>query len=90
MEAFGSGVAGMSEGVSDLRSVVASGEVRFTQEAADALTGCLQGLHDKIQDALSQAGRLGQEMPIGDTPAARVYKPFLATIAIPIRVSFRP
>ncbi len=76
----GGGIEGMASGVSDLKGALAEG-VTFTEEAADALKSTMRQLQATLREVHADALRLGQELPIGDTPAAKVYKPFLATIA---------
>jgi hypothetical protein len=41
----------------------------------------IDGLHEQVVNAIARSDVLGQEPPLGATPAAQVYKPFLATIA---------
>jgi hypothetical protein len=43
-----------------------------------------------VVNALTGADVLGQEPPLGTTPAAQVYKPFLATIATDPTQGFLP
>ncbi|MGH3620168.1 MAG: hypothetical protein ACRDQ5_00035 [Sciscionella sp.] len=77
----GAELEGMARGFSDLKSAISCGGVTFTEESANALKSAMQELQTTLREVHANASRLGNEPPIGDTPAARVYKPFLATIA---------
>lgn len=77
----GAGLEGMASGFSDLKSAISCGGVTFTEESANALKSAMQELQHTLRSVRMKANVLGEESPIGDTPAARVYKPFLASIA---------
>jgi hypothetical protein len=77
---FAQGLAGVSQAVSSLRVASAEG-FGISRAGGDALIKALDQLHDEITGHLKEAMRLGQEPPLGTTPAAQIYKPFLATIA---------
>ncbi|ANZ41813.1 hypothetical protein BBK82_43635 [Lentzea guizhouensis] len=46
-----------------------------------ALISAAEELHDELGEILLRAEQLAQELPLGTTPAAQVYKPFIATVA---------
>ncbi|KAA2259467.1 hypothetical protein F0L68_21265 [Solihabitans fulvus] len=77
---FASGLTGVSQAVAGLKAAAAEG-FTVTDSGGQALIDAMNDLHDEITDAISHSDVLGQEPPLGQTPAAQVYKPFLATIA---------
>jgi hypothetical protein len=77
---FAQGLAGVSQAVSSLRAASADG-FGISQAGGDALIKALDQLSGQLDEHLNDADRLVQEPPLGTTPAAQVYKPFLATIA---------
>ncbi|MDX8035850.1 hypothetical protein SK803_37110 [Lentzea sp. BCCO 10_0856] len=79
-EAFFSGMRGISESVAAFSASVAAG-VGVNEQGGQALIKAVDKMHKGISDALQKTEFLSQEPPLGTTPAAQVYKPFLATIA---------
>jgi hypothetical protein len=79
-EAFFSGMRGISESVAAFSASVAAG-VGVNEQGGRALIKAVDKMHKGISDALQKTEFLSQEPPLGTTPAAQVYKPFLATIA---------
>ncbi|NUT50613.1 MAG: hypothetical protein HOV94_25385 [Saccharothrix sp.] len=59
----------------------AAGGFTITGDGGRALLRALDDLEDKLTVALGQAETLGRSPRLGTTPAALVYRPFLATIA---------
>ncbi|MGM1064412.1 hypothetical protein [Saccharothrix sp. Mg75] len=89
------GIAGMGHAVSGFSAATAAG-FRIGAAGGQALIDAVDGMLAEIRDALASANRLSQEPPLGTTPAAVVYKPFLATVAtdevqgfIPVLVGFQ-
>ncbi|KAA2264575.1 hypothetical protein F0L68_05550 [Solihabitans fulvus] len=80
MGEFAGGLAGISQAVTGLKAAAAEG-FAISDAGGQALIKAIDTLSNKLDSALQQASILGQEPPLGLTPAAQVYKPFLATIA---------
>jgi hypothetical protein len=74
------GISGMSNAVAGFRAATAAG-FTISESGAAALISAINHVLDGVLEALGDAQRLIQEPPLGTTPAAEVYKPFLATIA---------
>jgi hypothetical protein len=79
--AFQTGLGGFSDALSSLKAAGAGGGWGINESGGQALISAAQDLYDELGDILVKADTLGQELPLGTTPAAQVYKPFLATIA---------
>lgn len=79
-EAFFAGLGGIGDAVARFSTAAASG-VGVNESGGQALIKAIDTMHDGVTDALQKASVLGQEPALGTTPAALVYKPFLATIA---------
>lgn len=79
-EAFFAGLAGISSAVASFRTAAASG-VGVNEFGGQALLTAIEKMHDGVTKALDKADYLSQEPALGTTPAAVVYKPFLATVA---------
>jgi hypothetical protein len=75
-----SGFAGMTEAVGQL---VAASKVGFTvsDQGGQLILNAIDTLHSKVVGHLQKAARLAQRLPLGTSPAAVTFKPFLATIA---------
>jgi hypothetical protein len=75
-----SGFQGMTESV---RQLVAASKVGFTVSDAGGqmIVNAIDTLHAKITKRLYNARQLAQELPLGTSPAAVHFKPFLASIA---------
>jgi hypothetical protein len=63
--------------------IVAAANVGFaiSEEGGQPLLTAIQELQTEIRTALSRAHRLEMQPPLGSTPNASVYKPFLASVA---------
>ncbi|WP_367135649.1 hypothetical protein [Saccharothrix sp. HUAS TT1] len=70
----------MNAAVSDFGAAVAAGFTVSTT-GGEALLRAIEMINFDLDRAAQATGRLTQEPPLGTTPAAQVYKPFLATIA---------
>lgn len=79
-EAFFAGMKGISDSVAAFSASVADG-VGVNEHGGQALIKAIDRMHKGISNALQKTEFLSQEPPLGTTPAAQVYKPFLATIA---------
>ncbi|WP_433264983.1 hypothetical protein ACQPZF_36655 [Actinosynnema sp. CS-041913] len=77
---FFAGLSGMSTAVDGFRAATAAGFV-ISPSGGAALLGAIDEMSLATELALADAAVLSQEPPLGTTPAAEVYKPFLATIA---------
>jgi hypothetical protein len=77
---FGESLSGASLAVASLKAASAQG-FSVNEAGGKALIGAINTMYDGVTDALRQSTFLGQEPPLGMTPAALVYKPFLATVA---------
>jgi hypothetical protein len=75
-----SGFAGMTESVAQL---VAASKVGFTVSDAGGqpILNAIDALHTKFLKHLANATALSRRLPLGSSPAALVYEPFLTTIA---------
>jgi hypothetical protein len=76
---FGAAFDGIAAAVADLNS--AAGGFAISESGGLALAKALQDAIDKLNTTLANSSALGQERPLGMTPAAIVYKPFLSSIA---------
>ncbi|MEV0680743.1 hypothetical protein AB0I60_29930 [Actinosynnema sp. NPDC050436] len=74
------GLAGMSHAVQGFRAATAAG-FAISAQGGRALLDAIEAMQAELSVALSDASLLAQEPPLGTTPAARVYRPFLASIA---------
>ncbi|MFD0199890.1 MULTISPECIES: hypothetical protein [Saccharothrix] len=74
------GISGMSGAVAAFSAATAAG-FTISETGGQALIRAIDNMHEGATDALRRAEFLSQEPPLGTTPAAQVYKPFLATIA---------
>jgi hypothetical protein len=68
---------------SAVSGIVAAADAGFaiSENGGQPLIDAIQDLQDQVRTALSQSHRLEMQPPLGDTPNATVYKPFLATVA---------
>ncbi|QQQ75530.1 hypothetical protein IOD16_31265 [Saccharothrix sp. 6-C] len=80
MDAIVAGISGMSTAISDFGAAVGAGFVVSAKGGA-ALVEAIDRIVSQSQRHIMTADRLSQEPPLGTTPGAQVYKPFLATIA---------
>jgi hypothetical protein len=79
-EGFLAGISGMSGAVAGFSAATAAG-FTISETGGQALIRAIDNMLEGVIDARRNAERLAQEPPLGTTPAAQVYKPFLATIA---------
>lgn len=76
-----SSVTGFGDALDSLKAVGASGGWAINESGGQALISAAQDLFDELGEILASSRDLGQELPLGTTPAAQVYKPFMATVA---------
>jgi hypothetical protein len=76
----GGGFAGISEAVSGIVAASAAG-FTISENGGQPLLNAIQDLQEEIRSALGKSSALEQEMALGTTPNANIYKPFLATVA---------
>jgi hypothetical protein len=76
----GGGFAGISDAVTGITAAVNAG-FTISDGGGQPLINAIEELQTEIRTALSKAHRLEQQPPLGTTPAATVYKPFLSTVA---------
>jgi len=72
------------EGISyAVQGLVAASNDGFTVDdvSGQKLINAIDELHDEVLTALRNVPYLGQVRPLGMTPGAQVYAPFLATVA---------
>ncbi|GAA0631143.1 hypothetical protein GCM10010174_59980 [Kutzneria viridogrisea] len=74
-------IDGISGAVSQLKAASASGGFSITEEGADPLLKAVAAMKAEVMKHLSDAQHLEQQLPLGQTPGASVYKPFLASVA---------
>ena len=77
----GAAFAGISTAIGGILTAANSGSFSVTPEAGKALLSAIDDLHTAVDSALGKSAILGAEPALGNTPAAKVYKPFLATVA---------
>lgn len=76
----GGGFAGISDAVTGITAAVNAG-FTISDGGGQPLLNAIQELQDEIRSALVKSAQLENEPKLGTTPAATVYKPFLATVA---------
>jgi hypothetical protein len=76
----GAAFAGIGSAVSDI-VLAANNGFGISENGGQALINAIGDLSKAVEAALGRASNLGQEPALGTTPAAHVYKPFLATVA---------
>lgn len=74
------GTRGRHHELANLKAASAQG-FSVSEAGGNALIAAIDTMHNGVTEALGQSAIIGQEPPLGTTPAAQVYKPFLATIA---------
>ncbi len=77
----GAAFAGIGTAIGGILTAANDGGFSVTPEAGQSLLNAIDDLHTAVTNALAKTSTLGSEPPLGNTPAANVYKPFLATIA---------
>ncbi|HUQ58416.1 hypothetical protein [Lentzea sp.] len=70
-----------SSALDDLKASGAGVGWAINDSGGQALINAAKDLYDELGEILSQADQLTEELPLGVTPAAQVYKPFIATVA---------
>ncbi|MFC6090323.1 hypothetical protein [Saccharothrix lopnurensis] len=74
------GLMGVTGAISQFSTAVTGG-FTIDEGAGGALIRSIQEISYDLKEELQKTDRLKQEPPLGTTPAAQVYKPFLASIA---------
>ncbi|MCP2169016.1 hypothetical protein [Goodfellowiella coeruleoviolacea] len=74
------GLGGVGRAVGGLKAAAAKG-FTVSEAGGQALIKAIDNLRGKLDELSGRAAELGQEPALGQTPAARVYRPFLATVA---------
>lgn len=94
-DAVMAGIVGMGDAVSGFSAATAAG-FRIGDDGGKVLIDAVDDMLSEVAQALASAERLSRQPPLGTTPAALVYKPFLATVAsdavqgfIPALIKFR-
>lgn len=77
----GAAFAGISRAIDAIAMAANNGGFGISENGGQALIRAIDDLQSAVEKALGRASVLGQEPALGGTPAATVYKPFLATIA---------
>lgn len=72
--------AGISDAAQELKAASNEG-FTVSGPGAQVLIDAVVDMQNTVRDALENAEVLGQEPALGQTPAAQVYKPFMASIA---------
>ena len=88
-EAFFAGMQGISDSAASFSASVAVG-VGVNESGGQALIKAIDRMLKGVDKALRKSEVLSQEPPLGTTPAAQVYKPFLASIAADPAQGFVP
>lgn len=70
----------ITKAVHDLKTAATTG-FTIDDQAGKDLQAAITRLKTVVRDALRSSSRLGQAPPLGTSPAADVYKPFIATVA---------
>ena len=77
----GAAFAGISTAIDAIATAANSGGFGISQEGGKVLTNAIDDLAGAVAKALNDSAMLSAEPHLGTTPAATVYKPFLATVA---------
>jgi len=77
----GAALAGMSTAIDAISRAANSGGFGISHDGGQALTKAIDELMIAVGNALTDSAMLTKEPALGTTPAATVYKPFLATVA---------
>ncbi|RKT57336.1 hypothetical protein [Saccharothrix australiensis] len=83
------GVSGMSTAVERFQAATAAG-FTISRDGGAALIAAIDDMLQGTEEALAGAHFLSRQPPLGTTPAAEVYKPFLASIAADSDQGFIP
>jgi hypothetical protein len=77
----GAAFAGIGTAIDAIATAANSGGFGISHDGGQALINAIDDLHTAVTVALRKADQLRSEPALGTTPAANVYKPFLATVA---------
>jgi hypothetical protein len=77
----GAGFAGITEAVSALQEAAGGEGFSISEEGGQKLLDAINTLLGKVEQHIASANRLSKRLPLGSSPGAEVYAPFLATIA---------
>jgi hypothetical protein len=77
----GAGFAGVSDAVSSLQKAASGGGFSISEEGGQKLLDAINTLSGKIGMHLAKSRSLTTRLPLGSSPAAQVYIPFLTTVA---------
>jgi hypothetical protein len=77
----GAAFAGIGTAIDAIARAANSGGFGISHDGGKALLNAIDELHTAVTSALRKSIELGHQLPLGTTPAANVYKPFLATVA---------
>lgn len=80
MEGLFAGISGISAAVAQFGAATAAG-FTISAKGGEALILAIERIVHQADRLSMEVSRLSQEPPLGTTPAAQVYKPFLATVA---------
>jgi hypothetical protein len=72
---------GIGGAVMQLKAASASGGFSITEEGAQPLLSAVADLRTEVAQHLADSQTLIQAPPLGQTPGAQVYKPFMASVA---------
>ncbi|GGS33850.1 hypothetical protein [Actinokineospora fastidiosa] len=82
-------IHGMHQVATDLAWASSQG-FTFSGPGAQALRAAVTEMQDKVNYMLTEAVYLSEEPLLGQTPAAQVYKPFMASVATDSTQGFIP
>jgi hypothetical protein len=77
----GEAFAGIGTAIGGIVAAADNGGFGISHDGGQALINAIDDLHTAVTNALRKSTQLEQQPPLGTTPAANVYKPFLATVA---------
>lgn len=77
----GAAFAGIGTAIGGIVAAANTGGFGISHDGGQALTTAIDELAAAVAKALNDSAMLSAEPPLGATPAANVYKPFLATVA---------
>jgi hypothetical protein len=76
----GAAFQGISDAVNGIVAVSAAG-FTISENGGQPLLNAIDDLKTGVEEALRKASQLEEQPQLGTTPAATVYKPFIATVA---------
>ena len=77
----GAAFAGIGTAIGGIVTAADSSGFGISHDGGQALINAIDDLKKAVETALRQSSQLEMQPPLGTTPAANVYKPFLATVA---------